>query len=200
MKGRTSEEQVSAGAGGGSPWVAPVVFVLAMVLGLGLLALFGRLESGLHPPVVRLSLGDYPEESVTYVDLSREGLRMYRSYMVQKDALGVGTRHWSGAGFYLVRHDGKLQAFLARSTHMGGSVKWIPEREVFYDTVHGSEWFRNGSKLRGPAYRDLDWFPVSVDGGEVRVDVRTVYCGYRHPTGTGWQTRGYPNSDCKEQH
>ncbi|HLF72031.1 MAG TPA: Rieske (2Fe-2S) protein [Dehalococcoidia bacterium] len=83
--------------------------------------------------------------------------------------------------FWLVKQpDGTFLAFFARSTHLGCFVDWRPDidpmrfgregKGVFRDVCYGSAWTTTGERIYGPAPRDLDQFPVRLDGTDVVVD------------------------------
>lgn len=159
----------------GSPWVAPVVFTLVIMLGLGALALFGRLEASMQPQVLTFKLGDFPPESVTYVDVTQQGI--FRYPILGESAVRPYTHVPQGSvGFFLVRHDGRVRALLARAHQRGGAVIWRPDFDMFYDTWFGSTWNLEGRRTSGPTPRGLDGFPVTVKGEEIEVDISEAYC------------------------
>lgn len=174
MQGGTAKEE----AGTGSPWSAPIAFILVIVLGLGVLTLFGRLEEGMQSQVLTLRLSDYPVESVTYVDLTRYGIHRYQALKPgELFTRGFQDASKRSVGFYLTRHGGEVRAFLARSPHMGEFVEWRSDLGQLHDVDTGSLWDLDGKRLAGPTPRHLDWFPVTVAGEEIRVDVTEVHCG-----------------------
>ena len=75
-------------------------------------------------------------------------------------------------GFYLVcLEDGSFLALSKTCTHLGCSVPWNQEEEKFICPCHGSSFDRNGVVLTPPAVRPLDYYPVKIENGLIRVDV-----------------------------
>ncbi len=75
-----------------------------------------------------------------------------------------------GGRFYLVRlADGGFLALSSRCTHLGCTVAFDPERKTFPCPCHASSFDLRGDVLSPPAPRALDLFPVTVEGGVVRV-------------------------------
>lgn len=142
-----------------SPWRVLKVFLGGFAVVAGLLALLGWWETGRSRQEVVLSPGDYPPESVTYVNLHRYGVHRYRT------------------GIYLVRHEGRIHALWPVSSWGGLPVSW-DEREGLFRDTNGAVWDREGRRIAGAASRNLDWFPVRIDGNAIRVDVTALYCGY----------------------
>lgn len=60
---------------------------------------------------------------------------------------------------------GLPKVFLARSPQSGCLVEWQPEVDRFKANCDGSEFGVDGAYLSGPAARNLDEFPVTVDAG-----------------------------------
>jgi len=73
-------------------------------------------------------------------------------------------------------------ALYQRCVHLGCRVPWCLTSQWFECPCHGSQYNRVGEKKGGPAPRGLDRFVVSVDGGQVTVDTKTVIQG--PPIGT----------------
>jgi cytochrome b6-f complex iron-sulfur subunit len=74
--------------------------------------------------------------------------------------------------FYLARlADGSFLALSKSCTHLGCSVPWDEERGTFICPCHGSTFDLHGRVLTPPALRPLDYFPVLIENGLVRVDV-----------------------------
>jgi cytochrome b6-f complex iron-sulfur subunit len=73
-------------------------------------------------------------------------------------------------------------ALYQRCVHLGCRVPWCLTSQWFECPCHGSQYNRVGEKKGGPAPRGLDRFAVSVDGGQVTVDTKTVIQG--PPIGT----------------
>jgi cytochrome b6-f complex iron-sulfur subunit len=75
--------------------------------------------------------------------------------------------------FYLVRlDDGGLLALHRECTHLGCSVPWDAVRGRFTCPCHASAFDMKGQVLNAPAPRPLDYFPVRIENGIVKVDVQ----------------------------
>lgn len=73
--------------------------------------------------------------------------------------------------FYLVRlGDGGFLALSLKCSHLGCSVVWNKEENKFMCPCHSSQFDINGNVLSRPAPRALDYFPVTIQDGEVKVD------------------------------
>ena len=73
--------------------------------------------------------------------------------------------------FYLVRlADGGLLALSLKCSHLGCSVSWDANKSRFICPCHASEFAMNGNVINPPAPRALDYYPVIIDKGVVKVD------------------------------
>jgi cytochrome b6-f complex iron-sulfur subunit len=79
-------------------------------------------------------------------------------------------------------YENGVVALYQRCVHLGCRVPWCLTSQWFECPCHGSQYNRVGEKKGGPAPRGLDRFVVSVDGGQVTVDTKTVIQG--PPIGT----------------
>jgi cytochrome b6-f complex iron-sulfur subunit len=73
-------------------------------------------------------------------------------------------------------------ALYQRCVHLGCRVPWCVSSQWFECPCHGSRYDHVGEQKRGPAPRGMDRFVVSVQGGNVFVDTKTVIIG--PPIGT----------------
>jgi cytochrome b6-f complex iron-sulfur subunit len=74
--------------------------------------------------------------------------------------------------FYLVRlDDGAFLALHRACTHLGCTVPWSEERRRFVCPCHASVYDIRGEVVQSPAPRPLDWMPVRVENGIVKVVV-----------------------------
>ena len=73
-------------------------------------------------------------------------------------------------------------ALYQRCVHLGCRVPWCLSSQWFECPCHGSRYDHVGEQKRGPAPRGMDRFVVSVQGGNVFVDTKTVIIG--PPIGT----------------
>lgn len=73
--------------------------------------------------------------------------------------------------FYLVRMgDGGIIALSLACTHLGCSITWDPEENKFLCPCHASHFNIEGEVLSPPAPRPLDYYPVIIEDGLVKVD------------------------------
>jgi len=73
--------------------------------------------------------------------------------------------------FYLVRlTDGGLLALSLKCSHLGCSVSWDAAKNRFICPCHASEFAMNGNVINPPAPRALDYYPVLIEKGVVKVD------------------------------
>ncbi len=80
-----------------------------------------------------------------------------------------------GGRFYLARQkDGGFIALSLRCTHLGCSVTWEEDKQRFICPCHSSAFDIRGEVLNPPAARALDYYPVIIENGLVKVDVGTL--------------------------
>lgn len=73
--------------------------------------------------------------------------------------------------FYLCcLEDGSFIALSRTCTHLGCSVPWDEKQKKFVCPCHGSTFDLAGRVLTPPAMRPLDYFPVRIENGFLRVD------------------------------
>lgn len=75
--------------------------------------------------------------------------------------------------FYLARlADGGFLALHRECTHLGCTVPWVATEDSFVCPCHASSFDITGDVLSPPAPRPLDIFPVRIENGIVKVDIR----------------------------
>jgi len=80
-----------------------------------------------------------------------------------------------GGRFYLARQqDGGFIALSLRCTHLGCSIAWEEEKHRFICPCHSSAFDISGEVLNPPAARALDYYPVMIENGIVKVDIGTL--------------------------
>jgi len=98
------------------------------------------------------------------------------------DALVKAKKSGAYADPILAGYSAGLVALYQKCVHLGCRVPWCTSSQWFECPCHGSQYNRVGEKKGGPAPRGLDRFAVSVDGGNVTVDTKTIFVG--PPIGT----------------
>ncbi len=80
-----------------------------------------------------------------------------------------------GGRFYLTRQqDGGFIALSLRCTHLGCSIAWEESKKRFICPCHSSAFDISGEVLNPPAARALDYYPVMIENGIVKVDIGTL--------------------------
>lgn len=89
------------------------------------------------------------------------------------DSFGIGSvSAFMGGRFYLARQsDGGFIALSLRCSHLGCSVSWEEEKKRFICPCHSSAFDIGGEVLNPPAARALDYYPVLIENGIVKVDI-----------------------------
>jgi cytochrome b6-f complex iron-sulfur subunit len=92
------------------------------------------------------------------------------------DSFGLGSvSAFMGGRFYLARQqDGGFIALSLRCTHLGCSVSWEETKKRFICPCHSSAFDISGEVLNPPAARALDFYPVLIENGVVKVDIGTL--------------------------
>lgn len=73
--------------------------------------------------------------------------------------------------FYLsCLEDGSFIALSRVCTHLGCAVPWDEKAQSFVCPCHGSTFDRTGQAIKSPASRPLDYFPIRIENGLIRVD------------------------------
>ena len=86
--------------------------------------------------------------------------------------------------FYLVRlADGGFLALSLKCTHLACSILWDENANRFLCPCHASQFDVTGNVINPPAPRALDYFPVKIEQGVVKVD-----------TGRAIKREGFDNS------
>jgi len=79
-----------------------------------------------------------------------------------------------GGRFYLTRlEDGGFIALSLRCTHLGCSIEWEEDKERFICPCHSSAFAMNGDVQNPPAPKALDYYPIIIEKGIIKVDVGT---------------------------
>ncbi len=133
-------------------------FIKTAWKGLGILAFLELIGLGIAYLWPRIS----PEQKAILKTVFDAGL-------VEGFAPGSVTGFRRGH-FYLVRlNDGGFMALSGKCTHLGCSVAWVQEKDIFLCPCHSSSFDIKGDVISKPASRALDFFPVSIEKGNVKV-------------------------------
>jgi len=74
---------------------------------------------------------------------------------------------------YVIRDsDGGFLALSLTCSHLGCSVLWDEANNQFACPCHSSAFDKHGEVLGSPAPRPLDYFPVTIGEGKVKIDIR----------------------------
>jgi cytochrome b6-f complex iron-sulfur subunit len=74
--------------------------------------------------------------------------------------------------YYLIRfEDGGFMALSLICSHLGCSVIWDQNKTQFICPCHSSAFDRFGNVINSPAPRPLDFYPVMIESGKVKVDI-----------------------------
>ena len=74
--------------------------------------------------------------------------------------------------FFLVRaEDGGFLALSLTCSHLGCSVLWEEAKKQFICPCHSSAFDKVGNVINSPAPRPLDYFPVIIEAGKVKIDM-----------------------------
>jgi cytochrome b6-f complex iron-sulfur subunit len=74
--------------------------------------------------------------------------------------------------YYLVRfEDGGFMALSLICSHLGCSVIWDQNKTQFICPCHSSAFDRFGNVINSPAPRPLDFYPVMIESGKVKIDI-----------------------------
>jgi cytochrome b6-f complex iron-sulfur subunit len=66
-----------------------------------------------------------------------------------------------------------VKALYKVCTHLGCLYKWVPTNDRFECPCHGSKFLETGTRIDGPARRNLDVFPIEVVDASGEILVRT---------------------------
>lgn len=76
-----------------------------------------------------------------------------------------------GALYIACLDDGSFLALSRTCTHLGCSIPWNNEEAKFICPCHGSRFDITGTVLTAPAIRPLDYYPIRLENGLLRVDI-----------------------------
>jgi cytochrome b6-f complex iron-sulfur subunit len=73
--------------------------------------------------------------------------------------------------FLIRRDDGGFLALSLTCTHLGCSVIWEEAKNRFICPCHSSAFDKSGNVINSPAPRALDYYPILIEAGKVKIDV-----------------------------
>lgn len=77
--------------------------------------------------------------------------------------------------FYLARiTDGGFLALSRKCTHLGCTVPWVAEENLFKCPCHASSFDITGEVINPPATRALDYHPIKIENNIISVDTSKV--------------------------
>ncbi|MDP6769656.1 MAG: ubiquinol-cytochrome c reductase iron-sulfur subunit [Anaerolineales bacterium] len=156
-------------------WAASIALFMAEMGGALIWFALPRFKEGEFGGVITLPISDLPTP-----DSGPKDLPDVRIWLVN---LGEGriddTRQ---PGEYTL--NGGVRALYKICVHLGCLYKWVPTNDRFECPCHGSKYLASGSRIDGPATRNLDSFPIEFvdDDGNVLAQSGT--------TGTGKSEEG----------
>ena len=88
---------------------------------------------------------------------------------------GDGVSIDRGAQIILVRYTGMVYAMALACPHENAAVKWLNKDGRFQCTKHDSKYTPDGTYIAGRATRNLDRFPIHIEGAEVVITTDRVF-------------------------
>jgi hypothetical protein len=80
--------------------------------------------------------------------------------------------------FFVVRDGERVRAFVDDAQHLPGErLWWCPREKQFAAPTHGETFASDGTKVAGPAQRDLDQYNTSVEDGDLVINLAQVIRG-----------------------
>ena len=76
--------------------------------------------------------------------------------------------------FLACLEDNRFIALSRTCTHLGCAISWDEEEQKFICPCHGSTFDRAGVVLTAPAMRPLDYFPVRIEDGIIRIEITNL--------------------------
>ena len=83
--------------------------------------------------------------------------------------LGESSRA-NDADVFILRSDEGVAAISGKCTHLGCSLDRAPADGGFHCNCHDSHFNDEGAVTAGPAKAPLDWFEVTIEDGQVKVN------------------------------
>ena len=105
---------------------------------------------------------------------STEQNQLYEAGMAESFVPETVTAFMGGRFYLACQLDGGFIALSLRCTHLGCAIAWEANQKRFICPCHSSAFAINGEVLNPPASRALDYYPVIIENGLVKVDIGTL--------------------------
>ncbi len=112
-----------------------------------------RFREGEFGGIINLDVSEAPP-----IDVGPKGFPSGRFWLVN---IGSGTIEDPRQPAQYIVQSG-VKALYMVCVHLGCLFKWVPTNDRFECPCHGSKYLRSGSRVDGPATRNLDTFVVEV--------------------------------------
>jgi cytochrome b6-f complex iron-sulfur subunit len=76
--------------------------------------------------------------------------------------------------FLACLEDNRFIALSRTCTHLGCALSWNEDQQKFVCPCHGSTFDRAGVVLTAPAIRPLDYYPVRIEDGIIRIEITNL--------------------------
>jgi cytochrome b6-f complex iron-sulfur subunit len=90
---------------------------------------------------------------------------------VEDFALNTVTADRVNKYFIIRTEDGGFLALSLTCSHLGCSVLWEEGKKQFICPCHSSAFDKFGNVINSPAPAPLDYYPVIIEGGKVKIDM-----------------------------
>ena len=155
-------------------------------------AVLGAVAVGITIAFIAAFEGGESDRSATVVRVDVSDLKQGRVLAVAVELPATGLpphREERRARVFFVRRDGRVDAFLGVSTHLGcsllvpGDARYgrgfdeNPRDPRIEDPCGGSTYAFDGRCVGGPCPRDLDRFTVRLSGGTAQIDLSRLITG-----------------------
>ena len=151
-------------------WAASIALFMAEMGGALIWFALPRFKEGEFGGVITLHISDLPTP-----DSGPKDLPDVRIWLVNLGEGRIDDNRQPGE--YTV--NGGVRALYKICVHLGCLYKWVPTNDRFECPCHGSKYLASGSRIDGPATRNLDSFPIEFvdDDGNVLAQSGTAGTG-----------------------
>ena len=151
-------------------WGASIALFMAEMGGAFIWFALPRFKEGEFGGIITLPISDLPTP-----DSGPKDLPDVRIWLVNIGDARVGDNRQPND--YTVKPG--VRALYKICVHLGCLYKWVPTNDRFECPCHGSKYLASGSRIDGPATRNLDSFPIEFvdDAGNVVAQSGTIGAG-----------------------